>query len=339
MNVKEFMYKFNNKFRKKFIISNWNHDYLKYCKKYNSYRYMKKNVKTFGTKDNIYMTARPNPCAGIGHQMANWIAGYWFAKFFGLKFAHIPFSNVDNPFLANEWDAFLGFGENEVQASQLLEQGWKKVLLPLFDENDKNQIKIIRQIINSYIGKKVIFVLEQDQFYKDQFGIKEVLQKKFYAIHNLKKDKVIYSNYEYNIAVHIRRGDIVQKPGENEPNLTIRWLDNDYFVNALKVALSTIQTTRIKHIYLFSQGKKEDFPEFNQFENVTYCLDMGEKDSFMHMVFSDALITSKSSFSYKPALLNRGLKFCPKDFWHGYPQSEDWIMLSNEGKIINKGVN
>lgn len=58
---------------------------------------------------------------------------------------------------------------------------------------------------------------------------------------------------------------------------------------------------------------------------------MGAQASFLHMVYADALIMSKSSFSYKPALLNRGIKFCPADFWHGYPKTTDWILLDEEG--------
>ena len=50
------------------------------------------------------------------------------------------------------------------------------------------------------------------------------------------------------------------------------------------------------------------------------------------MVYADALITSKSSFSYKPALLNRGVKFSPKNFWHSYPNDPNWILLDEEGK-------
>lgn len=38
-----------------------------------------------------YLAARPNPGAGIGHQMANWIAGYWWAQQFHLKFATFRF--------------------------------------------------------------------------------------------------------------------------------------------------------------------------------------------------------------------------------------------------------
>lgn len=54
---------------------------------------------------------------------------------------------------------------------------------------------------------------------------------------------------------------------------------------------------------------------------------MNSQDSFLHMVYADCLITSKSSFSYKPALLNKGIKVCPKDFWHGYPNTKDWLLI------------
>jgi len=43
------------------------------------------------------------------------------------------------------------------------------------------------------------------------------------------------------------------------------------------------------------------------------------------------LITSKSSFSYKAALLNNGLKICPKNFWHGYPSTNDFILVEEDG--------
>ena len=61
----------------------------KYC--YPSYWHLLLVRKSGITnKDELYFSARPNPGAGIGHQMANWIAGYWFAKLFGLHYAHIP---------------------------------------------------------------------------------------------------------------------------------------------------------------------------------------------------------------------------------------------------------
>jgi len=60
---------------------------------------------------------------------------------------------------------------------------------------------------------------------------------------------------------------------------------------------------------------------------------MNAQDSFLHLVYADLLITSKSSFSYKPALLNNGIKICPKNFWHGYPNNKKWILCDNNGNF------
>ncbi|MFQ9563561.1 MAG: alpha-1,2-fucosyltransferase [Faecalibacillus intestinalis] len=277
---------------------------------------------------NIYFAARPNPGAGIGHQMANWIAGYWFAQQFGLKFAHIPFST-------EKWEKFLGFYQNEKTVEELKKNGYKVKRLPIFDEYNDVEVKQIMKIISSYANQKIIFLAEQDQFYHNQYQIMNELKEKFYTSPARKLDKLIYNENQFNIAIHIRRGDIIQKPYENNPNLTIRYQSNDYFINALDTALTYLKDKKNIKIYLFSQGKREDYPEFSKYENLDFCLDMDSQDSFLHMVYADALITSKSSFSYKPALLNKGIKFCAKNFWHGYPESADWIMLNDEGRLID----
>ncbi|PCH76372.1 MAG: hypothetical protein COB98_06340, partial [Flavobacteriaceae bacterium] len=144
-----------------------------YPKLYKAYWHAHYN-KSKAREGSNYLTAIPNRGAGIGHQMANWIAGYWFAKQLGLKFTHIPFSS-------NTWEAFLGFGKDEMEYSQLIKKyGYKKVRLPLFNENNTSELSQIRKIINSYSDQKVVFVCEQDQFYKDQFGVMDAIKKKFY---------------------------------------------------------------------------------------------------------------------------------------------------------------
>ena len=100
----------------------------KYC--YKSYWYCLFKRNYVGRKENLYFSARPNPGAGIGHQMANWIAGYWFAKQFKLKFAHIPFSS-------EKWERFLGFYQNEETINNLINKGYRLVKLQCFDENNK----------------------------------------------------------------------------------------------------------------------------------------------------------------------------------------------------------
>lgn len=287
---------------------------------------------------NFYLTARPNPGAGIGHQMANWIAGRWYAEYFGVGFAHCPFSSSWIPNSMNKWENFLGFGNDEKNAYELMKKGYRKILLPKFKEIPE-EISVIKRIIDSYSGKKVVFMCEQDQFYRNQFGVMKDIQEKFYSAPYRMNDHLIYTRDNFNIAIHVRRGDIVQNNGEKNPNLTMRYQGNEYFINALNTALDYLNKNENMHIYLFSQGQQDDFKEFERFKNMHYCLDMSAQDSFLHMVYADALITSKSSFSYKPALLNKGIKFCPANFWHGYPENEQWILLDDDGKRKKESIN
>ncbi|WP_167607487.1 hypothetical protein [Maribellus sediminis] len=299
-----------------------------YCLLYRSYWHYIFHISRKDINSNkIYFSARPNPGAGIGHQMANWIAGYWFAKKFELKFANIAFSD-------QAWEDFLGFGQDEITVDALIRNGYKKRRLPLFGENKTEEVERTKKIIASYAGQKVVFICEQDQSYSDQFGVMDDIQRKFFKSHARKKDQLIYSPDHFNIAIHVRRGDILSDP--HNPNLQMRFISNDYFLNTLNNAIKQVHTTKPVHMYFFSQGKPEDYPEFDSFKNLHWCMDMGAKESFLHMVFADLLITSKSSFSYKPALLNQGIKVCPKEFWHGYPDTKDWILADNEGNLIVK---
>lgn len=276
---------------------------------------------------NFYFAALPNPGAGIGHQMANWIAGYWWAKQFHLQFAHLPFST-------QAWDDFLGFGVGEPKVSELKKAGCKVRRIPLFNENTPESIQLVRDIMSSYSGKKMIFLCEQDQFYRNQYGVMSEIQDKFHHAPVRKHEALKYEASHLNVAIHVRRGDIMADP-TNE-NLRMRYLSNDYFEKVLHQVVEHFEILQKKpvHIYFFSQGTPEDYPEFHKYENLHWCMDMGAQESFLHMVYADVLITSKSSFSYKPALLNsKGVKVCPCNFWHGYPDTEDWIMCDNEGNV------
>jgi hypothetical protein len=192
-----------------------------------------------------------------------------------------------------------------------------------------------KKIIASYKNKKIIFISELDQGYRDQFGVMESLKMKFFYAPARVNDRLLLNKKSLNIAIHVRRGDIVIGQQNKNPNLLLRWQGDEYFVNVLRNVLANLKTEKPIAIYLFSQGEIEDFAEFNQFENLHFCLDVGPMDSFLHMVFADVLITSKSSFSYKPALLNNGIKVCPEDFWHGYPQTNDWVMVNESGDLLN----
>jgi hypothetical protein len=274
-----------------------------------------------------YICLRPNYGAGIGHQLANWNACFYFAGYYNLKFAHFPFST-------EKWENFLGFGQGEVKAGNLLKDKlYKKVYLPRFNSNNQDEIDLIAEIISSYDEPYILFILEMDQAYMPQFGTYKKLSEKFFNAASRVDDKIIYSNNNFNIAIHIRRGDIVEMKQGGEANWKDRWLDNQYYVEVLKNVLSTITISKPVNIYLFSQGKLEDFPEFDQFDNVIFCLEMGPIESFLNMANADLLISSKSSFSYKPALISKGINICPASFWHQYPLTNNFILADDNGSF------
>jgi len=279
-----------------------------------------------------YMTAIPNQGAGIGHQIANWISGFWFARNFNCQFAHTQFPN-------SSWEKFLNFGSGEATVNDLVEnQGYKKVHLPLFDEYDRNEIERISKIIASYQGKPIVFVLEYDQSYKDQFGICEEISNKFYEIHERPVGSEELKE-TFHIAVHVRRGDIVAGQKNGNINLNMRWQNMEYFESVLAKVVECLGDMPNIEIEIFSQGKIEDFSCFKKFRKIIFQLEMGAQESFLRMVKADLLITSKSSFSYKPALLSKGIKVCPKDFWHGYPDLPKWVLVNEDGTFELAALN
>ena len=283
---------------------------------------------------NQYFAAVPKRGPGIGHQIANWQAGLWWSWQFGLKFAHIPFAQ-------SSWEHFLGYGNGLITLSKLKAQGYKIVHLPIFEETHPVEVQTIKEIISLYAGKEIVFLAEQDQEYHDQYGVQSFIQEQFYASPVRESDLTPYSQEHFNIAVHLRRGDIVIGQTNGDPNLTMRWLSNDYYTHVLDnvLPLAKKQTNKPIHIYIFSQGKKSDFPELEKYDNVHFYLDLNPESTFLSFVYADMLITSKSSFSYKPALLNKdGIKVCPKNFWHSYPDDEKWILMDNQGDFAKNKV-
>lgn len=308
--------KYHTKWLYKFLYSSFWHFLL-----YNTFKTKKQHINILQ-----YLSTYPNYGAGFGHQMANWISGYWWAKRFGLNYVHIPFPN-------QSWENFLGFGEDEIKINELINQGYRKVLLPMFDENSQEDINRIQGIISSYKGKNVVFIAEQDQGFKNHYEVMDNLKQKFYSASSRKNDKLLYTNDFFNIAIHVRRGDIVVAENNKNLNLKMRWQNNSYFFNVLQQVTATISTNKPFKIYLFSQGERSHFNDFEVFENICFCLDTPVQESFLHMVYADLLITSKSSFSYKPALISNGIKICPADFWHGYPERQDWIIADENGQF------
>lgn len=94
---------------------------------------------------------------------------------------------------------------------------------------------------------------------------------------------------------------------------TVVWVA--VFTIVIALSFTLLKKNYIKvYSYIFSQGSKDDYKKYERYGNIYYYIDMSPMKSFLHMVRADILVTSKSSFSYKPALLSDGIRICPEGF-------------------------
>jgi hypothetical protein len=138
--------------------------------------------------------------------------------------------------------------------------------------------------------------------------------------------KTDYAADRLDIAVHIRRGDIVAK------RLWRRFTPNAYYF-AIIGQLKAILRDKPFRVHLFSQSEPKPSlldEDFAPFEDLGCCmhLDGDVFESLHHLVAADILVTSKSSFSYLPAVLSRGAVVY-EPFWHR-PMSP-WIVCDSDG--------
>ena len=264
-----------------------------------------------------YLSINVNFGARIGHQLANYNAAIFYAKKLGLTHIHTHFPN-------KKWEKILDINFNCISSESLLKKGYKKIQLPRFKEKNISDISRIKKIIKSYCRQKVVFFLEIDQAYTNQYEVAPTLQQKFFSSPKRLKDKLTYKKNNFNIAVHIRMGDILQNKNIKKQ----RFLDINYFIKALNKSLSIIKTKKKIVIHIFSEKYEKSFLKLKEFHNIKFCYNLNQYQTFLHFIYADLLITSKSSFSYKAALINRGIKLCPKQFWHKYPKNKKkWILL------------
>ncbi len=278
----------------------------------------------------LYFTQIPNDGAGIGHQLANYISGYHYARVFGLKHAAVHFSD-------KKWDEFFGFYLEGDTVEELKKKGYRTVTLPYFDE-DKDK-EFVTRIISSYAGEKIVFKTELDQFFKNQYEEIPGIKALFEAAPKRCDDKTDFDNEKINLAVHIRRGDIRPEESKDFAVTDKRWMNSEYYENVLEGVcgcLSKEQRDKLE-IYLFSQGNPDEYKAFERFGHINYRMDTDPVKSFLCMIRADILVTSKSSFSYKPALLSDGVRICPAEFWHGYPDNEKWILADETGNLLSDG--
>jgi hypothetical protein len=297
------------------------------------------------TDSRRYIAAIPNQWAGIGHQFTILNTALIFAQRYNLQFVYYP--------LSGGWDQVFGLGEGETQYLDLMvpfsqvlkDSSLQLVNLPRTNTNDdvenSNMIrkddpegdKVLDGIINAVCTENnILFHLQEEQNICDQTLSADILRKKYRDQRNKYPIKNDFDFEKINVAVHIRRGDVVKWKQEKTANWKARWLENSYFIEVLKKVYQGIQSKPIA-VHVYSQGSIEEFEEFKQFPEVIFHLDEDAFQTFHGMVLSDILVTSPSDFSYIAGILSKGIKIAKMPYWHFVPQNQEWVHADQDSNF------
>ena len=278
-----------------------------------------------------YVLAIPHYTTGIGHSVMELITAVVRAQRWGLKYLHMP--------LREPWEDFFSFGVNEDQYADVMARKPIIIDLPYIPFPDHpEQEGWLRDLIQGFRSEQlVVFRLFPKTSVFAQSEGSSFLRGKYMKrriedpIENLLEDGKV------NVAIHIRRGDIMAMMKAGVGSWKERYVDLDYFVDLAKEVEDLCGRDRVC-FNIFSQGDLADFQAFDCLSNVHYRLDYDVFASFHNLAMADVLVGSPSSFSYLPSLFSDGVKIFRSPFWHDLPDAPGWVRFEDGDDVGRSSI-
>ena len=233
---------------------------------------------------------------GFGSQFQTLIHMIYYAAANNAEYLHIPIKTIEHNYT------------NDPSYVESMEEFMCVSMFKRIDEIDTSRISTIRHISNeecrNYFQQSVDTAMSHSSLtvYKSVF------------LGTINKNH--YNSNKFNIALHIRRGDV--QPNYNEG----RYTSNEFYLEQMKYLSETYAEKDIL-FHIYSEGSESEFECFKN-PNIVLHLNEDVKTTFIGLIVSDVLVQSKSSFSYVAGLLTNGIVY-HIPFWH--PPMSKWISI------------
>jgi hypothetical protein len=116
-------------------------------------------------------------------------------------------------------------------------------------------------------------------------------------------------------------------PSTVKDGRSFRFLPNSHYIKIIKKIKEVVPESKIT---VFSESNFEDSNEEFLSLGCEFQINTDIGEAWKKMILSDIFIMSKSSFSYTPAIFNRGTVIYT-DFWH--KELDHWLNASNINEL------
>jgi len=259
---------------------------------------------------------------GIGAQVHRRFSLMLFARHRNLTYFHSPFRRIEHERPENgidpaeTWENFFNLGSGEYSYESAEASRLRSVSV------DSLHIDRVKWKGN------VLYEIKHCHLFGDSFPhLYEHLSPVLQAKYNLtpKPPLAFFSSSKINVAIHIRRGDILAADGSvYQPE---RYTATPAVLATLKCVIKALDRLGLdRTIHLFSDGDPGGFDDAAEL-GATLHIKERTFQTFHHLVSADILIMAKSAFSYTAALLSNGIKLYDK-FWHKPLPS--WVLVDHQ---------
>lgn len=209
---------------------------------------------------------------------------------------------------------------------ELIRLPYFRIQIPSNNQIDDEAYSKVDEFIQKHPQENAVFVFAPHEYGDSEYSItKNFFVKAYSEARNNYPVPLNFKNDRLNIAVHIRRGDLM--PDRQYGDLNPRMLPDSWYLSILEIITKLTKASITIHI--FSEGKdgryysesgslfswKLALREIDS-EVIEY-IDSGFIDTFHHLVNADILIGSKSGMTHIAGMIGNQIKIVPK-MWHSY---------------------
>lgn len=305
----------------------WNPFTDKFIRRYRKFRYhynIFKNLArlrfhrhNFPDPGKVHITCAGSTDGGCS-QFGKQLSTISFTRAFGFTYVHTPLShvahNIDNiPHWPDKWENYLqlsSFGEDRSRVTgdfkivknmnELLSEIIRRKKEP---ENQYYQIKQCHSYTNRVPEAHLIIIDKLRELYKE----------------NDRSVNLIYNTRSFNIAFHVRRGDVTE---EKMPNRFTSAKKLENVIQKIQGKLGDTEHT----IYLFCVSLDDDLKKLET-DQIKIIHKFDIFDVLDHLIHTDLLVTSKSSVGYVAGFLNDDIVIY-EPFWH--PPLPGWLNIDED---------